>query len=211
MIHINTTMRNIRTLFSKKTAAEQKGDKGLTLVESLVAISVLVIAVFGPMYIVSQAIRTAYLTRDQMTAFYLGQESIEFVRNVRDTNSLTLTDPLDWLAGIVSGGTLVLNAEGTVSPVRYAMQMDPDEGYRLVQCVAACPKLNIDRVTRVYGDPVPGGTVVPSIYTREVSFWSVPASEEIAVKVVVRWTQAAGNYEYKVQNYLKNWKISPTN
>jgi hypothetical protein len=206
----------------RKTTAYgmRSGSKALTLVESLVAISILVVSIFGPMVIISQAIRTAYFTRDQMTAFYLAQEPIEYVRNVRDWNSLIITDPAQWLVGVVPGAAPVINEDNAPNPTKYNLDMvingaTGDHDYQLLTCTGtggACPKLNIDTVTRQYGADVVGGTVIPSIYTREVTFYKVPLTDsekkEVVVEVVIKWSQGPGNFQYKAREYLKNWKLS---
>lgn len=205
---------------SRKTPyAKFEKQKALTLVESLVAISILVISVFGPMTIVSQAIRTAYLTRDQMTAYYLAQEAIEHVRNVRDTNSLVQTDAAQWLIGLDPNG-LLINEQDAVTPSKYQMELvantgNGQRGYSLVRCVggaSVCSKLNINTTTREYGASTVGAGVVQSIYTREIAFYKVPADatgkHEVLVEVTMKWSQGLSNYQFKVRDYLKNWKIA---
>ncbi len=203
----------------KGRACAAESQKALTLVESLVAISILVISIFGPMSIVSQAIRTAYQTRDQMTAYYLAQESMEYIRNVRDTNSLVQTSAGSWLGGI-DGNGLVINPPEATTPAKYQMELVPNtgngqRGYQFVRCVGGaslCNKLNLDTATRQYGDSTVGGTIVQSIYTREIAFYAVPsdtaAAHEVLVEVTVKWSQGLSNYQYKVRDYLKNWKIA---
>ena len=74
---------------------------GFTLLETLVAISVLLMALLGPFAIASQALRSAYYARDQVTAFYLAQEGIEYVRALRDQNYLTTPGtPTNWVNGL---------------------------------------------------------------------------------------------------------------
>ena len=53
-----------------------KNNKGLTLVETLVAISVLLMAVVGPMVIYSKSITNTRYAGDQITAYYLAQEGM---------------------------------------------------------------------------------------------------------------------------------------
>ena len=63
--------------------------RGFTIVETLVAITILMIAIAGPLSIASKGLTAAVTSRDQMVATYLAQESLEVVKNVRDNNVLT--------------------------------------------------------------------------------------------------------------------------
>lgn len=65
--------------------------EGFTMIETLVAVFILMLAITGPLYFVSQSLQSAYYARDQVTAFYLTQESVELIKNIRDTNALTST------------------------------------------------------------------------------------------------------------------------
>lgn len=90
--------------------ARQKLGAGLTLVEALVAISILLIAVVGPLSMVAQSIQTANIGKDQITAFYLAQEAVEYIRNKRDSNILNNMNWLNELADCMSGATCRIDA-----------------------------------------------------------------------------------------------------
>lgn len=62
--------------------------KGFTLVETLVAISILLIAVVGPISLIGDSLHKLYFARDQMVAINLAQEGIEVVRQKRDSDML---------------------------------------------------------------------------------------------------------------------------
>ena len=64
--------------------------RGMTLIETLVAISILSVAIVAPMSLTMQSLSAAYYARDQITAFNLAQEAIESVRSVRDGNILSI-------------------------------------------------------------------------------------------------------------------------
>ena len=70
---------------------------GFTLVETLVAISILMLAILGPLTIASTGLRNSMYARDQITAYYLAQEGIEYARYVRDDNYI---NGADWLANL---------------------------------------------------------------------------------------------------------------
>lgn len=79
-------------------------NKGFTLIETLVAISILMLGVMGPLMIASSSLQNARYGRDQVTASYLAQEGIEYVRFVRDNNKIDRLNggSADWLAGLES-------------------------------------------------------------------------------------------------------------
>jgi prepilin-type N-terminal cleavage/methylation domain-containing protein len=74
---------------------------GFTLIETLVAILILVTAIAGPLTIASKGLSTALVAKDQTTAYYLAQDAVEYVRFARDTNRLQGNN--DWLKG--AGGS----------------------------------------------------------------------------------------------------------
>lgn len=59
---------------------------GFTLIEALVAISILTIAVTGPLSLASKGLAYSSYAKDEITAFYLANEAIDVIRNIRDTN-----------------------------------------------------------------------------------------------------------------------------
>lgn len=73
-------------------------ESGYTIIEALVAIAILLISIAGPMTIAMQGIKQGSHARDQVTAFYLGQEAIELVRATRDNNALSNTTWSDSLS-----------------------------------------------------------------------------------------------------------------
>lgn len=62
--------------------------KGFTLVETLVAITVLALALVGPFSAVENSLFGSYVARDQLVAAALAQEGVEYIRSIRDNNYL---------------------------------------------------------------------------------------------------------------------------
>ncbi|PIZ89621.1 MAG: hypothetical protein COX89_00565 [Candidatus Nealsonbacteria bacterium CG_4_10_14_0_2_um_filter_37_10] len=65
-------------------------NKSFTLIEVLVAVSVLIIGVLGVFTVVQNITFSAQINSSKLAATYLAQEGLELVKNQRDSN---------WLAG----------------------------------------------------------------------------------------------------------------
>ena len=62
--------------------------KGFTLIETFVAIVILTTAIVGPLQIAMRGLQASLISTDQVTANYLAQDAVEYVRWVRDSNLL---------------------------------------------------------------------------------------------------------------------------
>lgn len=87
---------------------------GFTLVETLIAIAILLTAVVGPISLIGDALHKLYYAKDQMIAINLAQEGIEVVRQVRDTNMLA-GSPTLWDAVIGAGNYTVNASSATIT------------------------------------------------------------------------------------------------
>jgi type II secretory pathway pseudopilin PulG len=78
---------------------------GFTLVETLAAITLIMVAIVAPMGLTVQSLSVAYYARDQITASNLAQEGIEIVRSMRDANVLSTSEgtPFNIFYGIPIG------------------------------------------------------------------------------------------------------------
>jgi len=75
---------------------------GFTLLEALVATSILMVAVAAPITIAQKGLSSAVYSKNQMIASYLAQDAIEYIKNKRDENFIGNIGNanLDWLAGL---------------------------------------------------------------------------------------------------------------
>ncbi len=94
----------------KNKNQRRKFTTGFTLVETLVAISILMLAVTGPLYYASEALRAATYAKDQITAFYLAQDAFEQIRKIRDENIYSSNNWNNGLIGCQS--ECLVNASG---------------------------------------------------------------------------------------------------
>ena len=160
-----------------------KISKGFTLIETMVAISILAIAIVAPMSLTAQSLATAYYSRDQITAFNLAQEAIEAVRSIRDGNVLNnaFGTPMNLLQGIPDTTGQKFRVDAHTIPVTTAM-CNTDPG-------GACIALQTDGTLYGYGS---SPTWTPTNFTREVTANFVGAgTDEVRVTVTVKWKTGA--------------------
>jgi prepilin-type N-terminal cleavage/methylation domain-containing protein len=168
---------------------------GFTLIETLVAVTILSVAIVGPMTIAAKGLSFAMFARDQITAFYLAQEAVEMVRNRRDQNTLQ-TPPQQWLSGL----------DGSIGPPDCFTNACKGEAKdnEITECAGDCPKLKFNSSTGLYGYGS-GGNWEDSKYTREISLSPVNANE-IAVTVKLEWSTGIFSRTFLVKENLLNWQ-----
>ncbi len=154
--------------------------KGFTLVETLVAIAILLLVIIGPMTIAQKGVQNARHAREQMTAVFLGQEAIEGVRQIRDEYGLQVYDGSD---STLSASDWVAGAYATCgSGCAFVLHSDTP----LQSCSGASNcKLYIDSVTREYTHTEAGNYESP--YTRTVTIGAPDADHNLPVTVEVSW------------------------
>lgn len=150
--------------------------KAFSLVEVLVAISILVGSTVSVTFLVSNAIKTATSTRSNLIAAQLAQEGIEIVRSLRDEN---------WIDGNNFNAGL-----GGVHRVDWISGKLPPSGN---------PPLLFDSN---YGYNYSSGVATP--FVRIVSVDNTNA-EEITVEVEIIWTDREAVKSFIVEDHLFDW------
>jgi hypothetical protein len=154
----------------------------MTLIETLVAITILTVAIIAPMSLTMQSLSASYYARDQVTAFNIGQEAIESVRAIRDGNILRIAysqpdpncSPMTLLCGIPIGTPFVIDTRKT-TPID-----------AITICNGACQPLQTDG--DIYGYES-GWASTRFTRTVTVDYVQNPqsAQDEIRVSVTVTW------------------------
>jgi type II secretory pathway pseudopilin PulG len=192
----------------------KRASGGFSILEALVAIAILIIALTGPMVFAQQSLRAARVARDQVTAFYLAQDAIEFVKHVRDENSLS-TFRYDWLAGL-EGCFATESNPNTGCQVSTPEWSGGSTAGAVDSCTGAgCPlyeQVPIDG-GKLYGIFGAGAGVSPSRFSRRVRIMTpegndpTTETEEVLVEVRVWWDTVgvAGDRQVLVREHVYNW------
>lgn len=167
---------------------------GFTLIEALVAISVLVMSLTGPLTLATKAISEAKISQNQMIAFYLAQEAEEYIRNRRDSNFLS---GADWLNGLVSGSNNCGTANGCTVDI-------PND--QILNCTGGgCPNIKYDASVKYYNYTDGQNT----IFKRTVKIDQINiggGNNEAKVGVIVEWPEKSGVKSFTLEDHLFNWK-----
>lgn len=168
--------------------------RGFTLIETLIAVLLLATAIAGPLTIAAKGLSAALIARDQMVAFYLAQDAVEYVRFVRDSNKLS-GDP--WLTNLAA-------CTGA-----YGCTLEPASGTVTACTSGGCPVINrYDNSGQVLFTYTLG-TPTPQQFVRTVTLAAPPTGEttEQVLTVTVTWRAQSGvTRTVSVRENLLDWQ-----
>jgi len=158
---------------------------GFTLLETIVAISVLVLATVGPLTLASSSIRSASLARNQTAAYFLAEEALEYINNRVTSNSFSGANWLQGLDPLCSNPTCKIDVPAN----------------QISGCGGACALLKIGS-DGLYGY----GSGEETIFRRTVILDEIENEREAKVQVIVEWEQLGGIRQAAVEDHLFNWR-----
>ena len=185
---------------------KQKFKKGFTLIETLVAVLILVTAIAGPLTIASKGLQTALVAKDQTIAYYLAQDAVEYIRFARDTNRLAGNG---WLVGAGGNSSTGLSNcySGSGVPSCYLDSLN-NSPPTPTSCGGPCPIMYYDPNNHyfTYNTNAPN---VPTLFTRSVFINKGIGgnNDEASLTVTVSWSDLPGiTHTITVREDLLNWQ-----
>jgi type II secretory pathway pseudopilin PulG len=198
----------------------RKNNKGFTIVESLVAISLLVISIAGPLSLAAKGIGYSSYARDEITAFYLANEALDVIRYIRDTNT-SAGGPDSWLN--LPGSDNDQMVDNVIESYYFDVWQNPiklqktsRDNLRQDTLLEVCKtSTGINKFGYFRGvSNCTDGAIEDSIFSRRVTLKPIKYSDsrrvsEIEVTVIVNWTANNGiEREVSVTENLFNlWPI----
>lgn len=175
-------------------------ENGFTLVETLVAITVMTLAILAPFSAMQQIVTAARLAKSNLIAASLAQEALEYVRFIRDNNYLAyasdtggytshLLDGLNGTGGPDCRNSNKCTVDGTVAPAS-----------AIAACGSTCPALQINDASGLYTQQTVGTSPTP--YTRSVSI--VQNSGYETATVTIMWNDH-GTQSMMVTENFYDW------
>lgn len=183
---------------------------GFTLVEALTAIFILTFVVVGLMTVVSDSLFATKYAKDEITANYLLQEAIDYVRNDRDTSVFLST------LGIEQSWTnfyqRYVNAGCNNETYGCALDVNTDEG-NLVACPSAgCSSLYLKEVLSVddkyfysTNNGLPTDGKIKTNFKRTLKVTSKNEGQ-IDVEVLVSWKNGNSSRSRNLKTTLSRWQ-----
>lgn len=172
---------------------------GFTLIETLVALTLIVSAMVGPFTLATSSIFSAKFSKSKLVALNLAQEGIEIVRQMRDNNVLK---GFDWrgLSGSCPVGCIRLQ----------------DGSYQIdvyTPATGSVPPPNSNLPLRF--DPQAPSTDPASLYnqnsgpstpfTRVIAI-ETPAAAQMKIVSTVTWSDSGLNRQVTLQEVIYNWR-----
>ncbi len=161
--------------------------RGFTLIETLLAVLLLTTAIAGPLTIASRALNSALLVKDQISAFYLAQDAMEYIRFIRDSACLEAGSGAE---GGCPAGVWMASLSSCIGAVGCAV----DSVQNAVYSAAAAPyngPLMYDTANHWFTYSSLTAVEAPPRFIRRVTI-TPSGADEAVVTVTVSWTNIAG-------------------
>lgn len=174
----------------------QQSNSGFTLIETLVAVTILIIGVIGPLSLAARGISDGLFAQNQLTANLLAQEAMEVIINKRNSNVVNILNinPADGLFGDFFPANMpngfevkTIGVDAMMGGIDDSCQYDDDNG----QTQFGCYLNNEGR--GYYEKSNSGGQFIRQITVKKIS------NDEIGVTVTIKW---------KNKNTLKTFTLS---
>lgn len=168
---------------------------GFTLVEVLVTLSILIVGIISGFILVTKALYDVTIIQDRLTASFLAQEGLEFVRQIRDTNYLKTLGgtSTDWDDNLKTDGDYLISANINTKTVTLPLPPWQDKS---LYYHSSSGVYNYDN----------SGDATPTVFKRKISIKHL-STDEIQVQAIMDWQSKNIKFTQGiiVEDHLFNW------
>ncbi len=162
---------------------------GFTLIETMIALTIITFAILGPISLATYSIRASSLAKNQVIASFLAQDAMEYIKNWRDDNYLSGAP--SWLTGL--GGPC------SVSPgCKVDTTVPYSSGTAITNCGGGCSALKYDGLSYNHS------TGADTIFTREFIMKEI-IGQEAEVSITISWEDRFGPRSFVLEDHIFNW------
>lgn len=198
----------------------KKKNGGFTLIETVVALAVIVAAVVGPVTLITRGLFALSFPRNKIIAANLAQEGLEAIQLIRE-NNIACNDNLN------ESGTWAWNHDPSGGFLGGTYGVDIQSFRALVGAPAACASIQFPRLSVSCASPLlfdaSAGTYSyqsgdPTPFSRCVTVTApinpenpgsgmppIPAADQMDVASTVAWTERGIPRSMSIQKRLYNW------
>ncbi len=176
--------------------------RGFTLIETLVGISILLVAIVGPLTVAFQGVSLSLLARDQIIASFLAQEGIEFVRfRIGTNNNLSKEGNLLISSG---NGYNLSNCSGQYCIIDTFEEIPATA---ITACVGDCPYLRHSITTKKYDYDMTGDTY-ETLFRRSIRIdhGGGAGDTEFQVESRVEWGRPGDTRSIVLKEVIIDWQ-----
>lgn len=188
-----------------------KTERGFSLVEMLVSVSILLLVIIGPMTMIARTSKSSTFASEQVQAFFLAQEGLELAQKSRDDLVL------DWFVNSGSKWTAFTNeASGAVYSNCYkstgcGLEWNSGSTVTALDCAAAVDscliRLSSGNTRFKFTYTATGNT--PTDYTRVIKFKNYPNSVLVTSTVTWRTGTLVASQKVETTTFLYNVYETP--
>lgn len=178
---------------------------GFTLLETLVALILIVSAIVGPFTLATRGIFNAKFAKNKLVALNLAQEGMEIVRHLRDTNVINGNDwrglscPVPAVCSRIDDGEFNVDASNSLPGQANALQGG------VITPLLSNPATGL--FDRQSGDATsPSFTRTVAITSGAQSDPEVPTADQMMVVVTVQWSESGVNRDISLRELFYNWR-----
>lgn len=186
---------------NKINKKSNKNKKGFSMVETLIAIFILALGLSAFMSVASSGLQSSIYAKDRVTAFYLAQEAIEVIKNIRDENAIEnfSSPPVRWLDGIADW-------DGYGGPCGSTSDCGVDSRNESITQIDSCNDMNDCVLRRDLNGIFNHAAGEDTKFIRVVNMEPVSGlPNEAKVIATVSWNSVTGSGNLVVEENILNW------